>query len=214
MFRFVVLGLLQQSGPGHGYALMKRYRDRAGVQISTGNFYRELQRLMSSGFVGFAAREPDADARRAPYEILDQGRDALVQWIGTPVAPAEAGEDPISSRAMFLDCVPHDAALALIDDWKDALETTRAVLQREHDEACRKSAQSEGFTILPQLLARRLAHVTSDLAFLDQVRAVVDEWHQRGASETRDGGTSSDRRDRGAPRQTAARAGGGSSQQR
>ncbi|MEW6269579.1 MAG: PadR family transcriptional regulator [Thermodesulfobacteriota bacterium] len=177
MFRFVVLGLLQQGGPGHGYALMKRYRDRSGVQISTGNFYRELQRLMAGGFVRFAAREPDTDARRAPYEIVGDGREAFGRWLGTPVAPSETGEDPICSRAMFLDCVPRDAALTLIDDWRDALQTAQAALQRERDEARRRSGAEAGFSILPQLVSRRLAHVASDLAFLDELRAAVEKWH-------------------------------------
>lgn len=38
MFRFLVLGLLRGGGSFHGYALMKEYRERSGLQLSTGNF--------------------------------------------------------------------------------------------------------------------------------------------------------------------------------
>jgi len=159
---------------------MKRYRDRSGLQMSTGNFYRELQRLMASSFVRFAAREPNTDARRAPYEILSSGREGFTRWLGTPIsAPLETGEDPISSRSMFLDCVPRTTALALVDDWKQALVTARGVLERDLEDAQRKSFDERGgFSILSQLLGRRLRHLASDLAFLDELRTAVEEWHE------------------------------------
>jgi hypothetical protein len=79
---------------------------------------------------------------------------------------------------MFLDCVPRDDAMAVIDEWKDALQTARVALEREHEEASRRSGvEGEGFSVLRQLLARRLRHLASDLAFLDELRVVVEEWH-------------------------------------
>src|SRR5207302_10584200 len=55
MFQYLVLGLLRDGKPRHGYALMKDYRDRSGVQLSTGSFYRELQKLAAKGLVRTSA---------------------------------------------------------------------------------------------------------------------------------------------------------------
>ena len=49
--RHMLLGLLQHHGARHGYALMKEIRARTGVQLSIGNVYRELARLVREGIV-------------------------------------------------------------------------------------------------------------------------------------------------------------------
>src|SRR4029450_1404978 len=103
MFRYLVLGLLRRGEPLHGYALMKEYRERAGVQISTGSFYRELARLVTEGLVRPASTPPASDPRRAPYEITDFGAAAFDTWFSEPLG-ADAGphEDGLSARAVFL----------------------------------------------------------------------------------------------------------------
>lgn len=157
---------------------MKGYRDRSGLHMSTGNFYRELQRLVGNGLVRAAAREPDADARRSPYEILAAGRAAFLRWLGKSVsAPLETGEDAITARAMFLDCVPREAALRLIEEWKEELWMASKTLERDRQAAQRKRGDGPSFSILSLLLTRRLRRLASDIEFLDELRATVLEWH-------------------------------------
>jgi DNA-binding PadR family transcriptional regulator len=66
MFRFLILGLLRNGARLHGYALVKEYRERSGSEVSTGNFYRELQRLVFDGLIRSASNPPEADAQRPP----------------------------------------------------------------------------------------------------------------------------------------------------
>jgi DNA-binding PadR family transcriptional regulator len=83
VLRFVVLGLLRDGTPRHGYAVAKEYRKRSGLRINTGNFYRELQRLAAEGLVRPAANPPDADGRRAPYQITPNGEATFDQWLAS-----------------------------------------------------------------------------------------------------------------------------------
>src|SRR4030095_5594981 len=103
MFRYLVLGLLRRGEPLHGYALMKEYRERAGVQISTGSFYRELARLVTEGLVRAASNPPGSDPRRAPYEITDLGASAFDTWFSEPLG-GDAGphEARLHARAGVL----------------------------------------------------------------------------------------------------------------
>src|SRR3990172_4940573 len=85
MLRYVLLALLADGDPKHGYALMKAYAERSGVRLSIGNIYRELQHLVADGLIATAMNPVGADPRRAPYTISEPGREALVAWLGTPV---------------------------------------------------------------------------------------------------------------------------------
>ena len=138
MFRYLVLGLLRRGEPLHGYALMKEYRERAGVQISTGSFYRELARLVTEGLVRTASNPPGSDPRRAPYEVTDLGASAFDAWFSEPLG-SDAGphEDGLSARAVFLAEAGPAAARPALERWYDELWQRGKALEREREIALR-----------------------------------------------------------------------------
>jgi DNA-binding PadR family transcriptional regulator len=177
MFRFLVLGLLRGGAARHGYALMKEYRERSGYEMSTGNFYRELQRLVGEGLVQAAHNPPGADPRRAPYEITDDGVAAFDAWLAGPTSLGNGhSEDELSSRTLFLADVDPALARHVLERWKEdlwvrgkTLERAReALLQRRNERGRRPLAA------LVFLLARRLKHVAADLEFVDELRTALE----------------------------------------
>src|SRR3989475_12100085 len=103
MMRYMILGLLQHHGVRHGYALMKEIRARTGVQVSIGNVYRELARLAREGLGRSTPNPPEADPRRAPYEITSPGSAAFAARLSAMPAPAPGPlPDQFSPRAFFL----------------------------------------------------------------------------------------------------------------
>jgi len=179
MFRFLVLGLLRDGKSRHGYALMKEYRERAGLQLSTGNFYRELQRLVAEGLVRTVDRPSDGDARRAPYEITPSGSDAFDTWLTGPTGSGMGRyEDELSSRALFIAAADPGVAQRLLEGWKEDLwivskmhERSRGTLVRQRTNGVRQP-----FDALPLLLARSLKHLGADLEFLDELASAYREW--------------------------------------
>ena len=178
MFRDLVLGLLRRGEPLHGYALMKEYRERAGVQISTGSFYRELARLVTEGLVRTASNPPGCDPRRAPYEITDLGASAFDTWFSEPLG-SDAGphEDGLSARAVFLAEAGPGAARPALERWYDELWQRGKALEREREMVLRVAAGGDGtFVVLALLLARRLKQVAADLEFLHELRSAYAKW--------------------------------------
>lgn len=182
VFRYLVLGLLRNGASLHGYALMKSYRERTGVQLSTGSFYRELQRLVGDGLVETAANPSDADPRRAPYAITETGAAAFDAWLtGPPGAAIGRYDDELSSKVLFLAGVEHGLVKTLIDSWKEELWLRSKI----HERACAalgvqsRRADAESFDPLPFLLARNLKHLSADLEFLDEFLEAYDEWVER-----------------------------------
>jgi len=172
MFRHLILGLLRQGETVHGYALMKAYAERSGIQIGASHFYRELQRLLLDGLVETAAREPNADARRAPYRITRLGVTAFDAWLCRPsTVITVAHEDEMSSRALLIGGARPAVAQHLLAAWQDDLWLRGKALERERDALLRRPQHSpRRFHPLPLLLTRRLKHVVADLEFLDDLR--------------------------------------------
>lgn len=185
MFRYLVLGLLRGGASLHGYALMKSYRERTGVQLSTGSFYRELQRLVGEGLVETAANPSDADPRRAPYAITDAGEDAFDAWLTGPTGAALGRyEDELSSKVLFLGDADPVLAKKLIEGWKEELW----LRSKMHERSCaalgaqsRRSSEAP-FDALPFLLARNLKHLAADLEFLDEFWTAYDGWVEQERS--------------------------------
>lgn len=181
MLRYVVLGLLRDGAPRHGYALTKAYRDRVGVQVSTGSFYREFQRLEQDGLIRSVTRPSDGDPRRLPYEITPAGATAFNAWFRDLNSVPFAGgcpEDQLSARVLFLAVVAPADALFVLESWQAELFIRAKMLERSRDAAlaAARRAGPGKFPTLPFLLARRLRHVAADVAAVEDLRATFEGW--------------------------------------
>jgi DNA-binding PadR family transcriptional regulator len=167
MFRFLILGLLRDGSPRHGYALAKAYRLRSGGDVSTGNFYRELQRLVGDGLVRTANNPPGADPRRTPYATTEAGIAAFDAWVFDSADLGDGQrEDEISARALFLAEANAAGRCAVLDAWQEQLWVRGKLLERARD-----CARAKGQQVLVLLLSRRLKYTAADLEFLRDLRS-------------------------------------------
>lgn len=182
MFRYLILGLLRRHGVQHGYAIMKAYREQSGNQVSTGNFYRELQRLMVDGMVRAVDNPAGADPRRAPYEITELGATTFDAWLSEARATSVGDyQDELSTRTFFLFETAHSVCHAVLDSWREQLWIEGKVLERTRDLA--RSRVDGPLSVRVLLLTRRLKHISADLEFLGEFRTAYDQLHARSGRE-------------------------------
>jgi DNA-binding PadR family transcriptional regulator len=163
---------------------MKRYRDRVGIPVSTGNFYRELQRLVESGLARTADRSLEGDPRRAPYVITDAGREAFRRWFAdVPHATlASLHEDEISDRLAFLTDVSVADVRAMLDRLQDDLWMHAKMLERSRDAAAMgRTDGTRGLPLFGLIATRRIRHVAAEVAFLAELRETFDGWAEQQA---------------------------------
>jgi PadR family transcriptional regulator len=98
--RFVepALLLLLRERPMHGYELLERVPEVAGVdgQVDVGNLYRILRALEEEGIVRSEWSADLPGPAKRTYELTDEGRDLLDRW-------AEALEGAHEVIARFLE---------------------------------------------------------------------------------------------------------------
>src|ERR1051326_3377897 len=168
MLRYVLLAVIAETGPLHGYALMKAFAARSGIRLSIGNVYRELQRLRSDGYIAAVDNPADADPRRAPYAITDAGRAALASWF---TAPAESflrePVDPLYCRLALLASSKVTHAVKFLDDLEVELSQQRRSAER------RRETARDGSPILDILLGRRARHLAADIDMITEMRTAV-----------------------------------------
>ena len=179
MMRHMILGVLRHHGARHGYALMKEICARTGVQVSIGNVYRELARLAREGLARSTPNPPEADPRRAPYEITAAGIAAFGAWLSTTPTKMQAPfHDEFSARAFFLGQAEPAVGRKIIERWKEELGLQGKTLERARDLAATPDRARDGFplVLLPFFLRRRLRQVAVDLEFVDELESAHEQW--------------------------------------
>src|SRR5690349_5313732 len=173
MLRYVLLALLADGNAAHGYALMKAYWERAGVRLSIGNVYRELQRLVADGLLVTAANPPGADPRRAPYRITKQGREALEGWLSAPVHTlTSAPADALAHRLAILGDVGAAKVGEFLEELHRELWERSKMLERERALATqRDKRQPPAAPTRAFLLSRRAKHLAVDIEMVDEMRS-------------------------------------------
>lgn len=168
MLAHLILGLLRNGEPRHGYQLVTQHRALTGAAISTGNVYRELARLAARELVFARADDAGGDGRRIPYQITEQGKELFDQWL---LVPAKHGEE-LALWLIFMDRVPRGVRDRILERARDMLWSQTKALERAREDAlARHSGTRDRYHPLAVLLYRRLRQVTADLEFLNELRA-------------------------------------------
>ena len=136
---------------------MKMYLEGVGVRVSTGNVYRELQRLMAQGLVTTAEHAKMTDPRQTPYVITAAGAAEFDRWFANPalVALANSPEDQLSARVLLLDRVPTAAARQVLEAWQSDLWLRAKTVERARELTIAGAARDErrAFSTLPRYLS-------------------------------------------------------------
>ena len=198
-----MLGLLRDGKPRHGYALMKAYRAVSDRKISTGNFYRELGRLLADGCVETAERPQDGDPRRAPYRITPQGTSCFDEWFAAPLGSDAERVDDLALRLVVLARTPPDTLGQSLERWKDDLWLHVKLLEKSRDHLASRSGGVDWIRLL--ILDRRLGHLSVDIELLDAVLNQLGVTSSGPASRSSGREAAPRQRSLSAPRGTASR---------
>jgi len=185
MLRHVLLALLADGRPAHGYALMKRYGARSGVRLSIGNVYRELQRLVSDGWIVTVANPEGADPRRAPYTITARGREALLTWLcESPHFLARPAPDELCHRLALIGDIDVDLAVKFLAEVHAELWERAKALERDRALASREGKHDGVFPTRQMLLGRNARHLAADIELVDEIRTRLMAFRTPATKET------------------------------
>jgi DNA-binding PadR family transcriptional regulator len=180
MFGFVVLGLLRDGVPRHGYALMKDYEMRTGFALCSGNVYRALQRLVADGLIRVVPGTEGADARRAPYQITAQGVAAIDAWLARP-NPVGIGahHDELSTRAALIGTPDPTTSAQGLEQWREELLVLTRSLQRLLGELPAPESAAPEVETRHLIMTRRMQQLAVDLEFIDRLRVISQSRRSR-----------------------------------
>lgn len=147
----ILIALLEK--PSSGYDLARRFDRAIGYfwQATHQQIYRELGRMVASGWVSVIEDEAAAATRKKVYGVLPVGREEVLRW---------ARETPLSGdeRNVFLLKLRADAVIGplgladelrrLIDDNRARLELYRRIEQRDFSAPTLTRAQRLQYAIL------------------------------------------------------------------
>ena len=138
MFSRLLLGLLRDGHARHGYELITSYRARSGLRTNPGNFYRELAKLVAQGLIEQDVRPRDADPRRIPYRITEQGRGEFDVWMLEPIS----GEGGLEAWVLFADMLSTEDRQRVLERRQEELWLLNKSLARSREvSAARRPAR-------------------------------------------------------------------------
>jgi DNA-binding PadR family transcriptional regulator len=164
----LLLGILRDGQPRHGYALAKDYERRTGLVLGLGNVYRKLRSLADGGLVHPVDNPAGADPRRLPHRITELGSSTFDDWFCRvpDASPGTSGE--LAARVAFLPYVPSELASRVIERARGSY----LVLARKLENELEKSLRAQHTDVAaphPILVRRRVRLIEAELAFLDEV---------------------------------------------
>jgi DNA-binding PadR family transcriptional regulator len=160
--RYPFLALLA-AGRAHGYELKQAFETRFGhllPPLNAGQIYTTLGRLERDGLVRADHVEQDGRPNKRVYELTDEGRSALADWLAAP-APGARLKDEFFIKLVL-------AGLTGVADPKALIERQRReYLQSLRDLDELAAARGNGDAAAELLIEGAALHLQADLEWLD-----------------------------------------------
>jgi DNA-binding PadR family transcriptional regulator len=170
VFSRLLLGLLRDGHARHGYELITSYRARSGLRTNPGNFYRELAKLVAQGLIEQDVRPRDADPRRIPYRITEQGRGEFDVWMLEPIS----GEGGLEAWVLFADMLSTEDRQRVLERRQEELWLLNKSLARSREDLLPAARRDDG-SYRPRPTSSCVASsVTAELEFLEELRRELE----------------------------------------
>ncbi|OEV13874.1 DNA-binding PadR family transcriptional regulator [Streptomyces sp. Amel2xB2] len=162
-----LLGLLEESGPRHGYDLKRAFDERFGHDrpLHYGQVYSTMSRLLKNGLVEVDGIEAGGGPERKRYAITDAGITDVADWLSRPEKPEPYLQSTLYTKVVLALLTGRDAA--------EQLDTQRAEHLRLMRELTRRK---QGGDLADQLICdHALFHLEADLRWLELTAARLDK---------------------------------------
>jgi DNA-binding PadR family transcriptional regulator len=167
---YALLGLVRLR-PGHGYDLVRRLRESAGlsqvVPLNPPTVYQLLHDLEADGLIE-GQPEPDTYPPRTRFRVTQAGADALARWLEAPVARLREVRRDLLLKLYFARRLSPDRGASLLRRQIAELERYVGNANAERDELTLDS-----FDHL--VLDSKVTAAKSTLRWLDRYRATLQQ---------------------------------------
>ena len=177
--RYAFLALLA-AGRAHGYELKQAFETRFGnllPPLNAGQIYTTLGRLERDGLVRADHVEQDGRPNKRVYELTDEGRSSLADWLEAP-APGTRLKDEFFMKLVL-------AGLTGIADSKTLIERQRReYLQSLRDlDQLTAAGRGNGDPAAELLIEGAALHLQADLKWLDLCdQRLIDQEASNGSN--------------------------------
>lgn len=168
---YAVMGLLDRA-PAAGYELgTVAARTIANFwPLTRTHIYTELGRLESAGLVASTAVAQDSRPDKRVYEVTDDGRTALDQWLNDPEVPAERNRIPMLVKLFFGQRMRPERRTALLDTYRARAQAERDAFAAIVDELGHQRPDD----LYPRITAMYgMRQLDAMLAWLSEVQSLV-----------------------------------------
>lgn len=164
--KHALLALLNEK-PSHGYELKSRFSEALGPlwPLREAQIYNNLRILERDGLVAPDEQdEQKGGADRKPFCLTDTGRDALTDWLESPVRVSRKLKDDFYLKLSILAATASEDLL-----WNLLWQQREVVLQRLRElEPALAQAEAGGEALNAALLEGAILHTEADLTWLDR----------------------------------------------
>lgn len=157
-----LLGLISRA-PGYGYDLKQAYDRYFGSRkpLAFGQVYATLARMIRDGYLIELGAEAGGGPDRRRYQITEDGRRRLAEWMFTPDTPSENLQSNLFAKTLVALLTDNDAERMLDIQRARHMEQMRALTRAK-----------QGADLMHVLLYdHALFHIEADLRWMDMTAA-------------------------------------------
>ena len=122
--RILLLGVLVQQGPKHGYEIrqeLESWNAEQWANIAYGSIYFALKKMAQEGLIKVLENSEDEKPGRILYEVTQAGRDQFNDLLRKQWWELKPIIDPFQVALTFMNCMPKDELMLALEHKTDSL---------------------------------------------------------------------------------------------
>lgn len=167
--RILLLGVLVQQGPKHGYEIrqeLESWNAEQWANIAYGSIYFALKKMSQEGLIKILENKDDEKPGRILYEITETGKNQFMSMLRNQWWEMKPIIDPFQVALTFMNCMPKDELILALEHKADNLRAnikamTRMIPIRMADDAWPRHI-AENFRLVT-------AHYEAELKWVEAV---------------------------------------------